>query len=144
MMPLSLLQSIQYSLEWLPVTVQTPFKECMKKRGGGGQGEGRGKELHLKHELYDIIFRSRLNGNFSLQRSATISFVTLSTWSLFFFNLYSFPFHSLMWKQSFLCVNITGKKQVVIFLIKMEEPISGHVGFNFTSETYQQVLLCQH
>lgn len=29
-MPLSLLQSIQNSREWLPVTV-TPFKECMKK-----------------------------------------------------------------------------------------------------------------
>lgn len=46
---------------------------------------------------------------------------------LFFFNNHSFSSQSIIWKSSFLGVDLIAKNQV-IFLIKMEEPISGHVG----------------
>lgn len=60
-----------------------------ERDGGGGEGgeaggeeedremEGEGTEMSLKQELYDVIFRSRLNGNCSLQRNATITLVLL-------------------------------------------------------------------
>lgn len=78
--------------------------EAERSGGGGGGGEtggeeedreteGVGREISLKQELYDVIFRSRLNGNFNYDHLS----VTLNL-ELFFFSKYSFPFHSLIWK----------------------------------------------
>lgn len=52
--------------------------EQQEEEEGEEEGEGDGWEIiSRKHELHDIIFRSRLNGNFSLQRRVTIILVEL-------------------------------------------------------------------
>lgn len=97
----SVLSVLLWMVSW---NCASPLKQSMKKEKVAEESEEEGKEKGQDQSQPGVIFRSRLDVTQFTEKCNNRPSGTLNIKLVFFHNC-GFPFHPLVWKQSFLYID---------------------------------------